>query len=480
MKKQSLFGRLRQTLGRDQTSLVCLAAAYFAMGKAGLAFGYLHPVVSVLFPPAGIALGAYLVLGYRVWPVILLASTLLYGSILGAVPAVIVLAVANTAEGLFAAYLMNRFAGGRHALQTPRHSLRFAGLTALTSVCCSSMVATLTLVLFGLAPLALSDTLWMIWSLGVFSGTLLTAPLILLFAQGRTESWKRAQMLEAATVLVCLVTVGLVVFCGIPIKLRGYPLELAGLVVLLWPAFRLGRRAASLGLIVLTALAIYGTLTGYGPFFSATPTASLALCVTYMSLMAVLIQSLAALAAEYAVAESQLRDMVVTDPMTGLPNYRRLVEVLTDEITRANRTDTTFAVVFCDMDGLKQINDELGHLIGSRAVCRFADTLKACVRDTDTAARYGGDEFVAVLPGSDEEGARRVIERMTNRLAEDKVKPELATSAGVAVYPRDGSTATTLLSAADRALYAVKAHKASVRRRGVVPIKEWTNVSSAR
>ena len=71
-----------------------------------------------------------------------------------------------------------------------------------------------------------------------------------------------------------------------------------------------------------------------------------------------------------------------------------------------------------------------------------------------------------------------MIERLTNRMAEDRVKPELATSAGVAVYPRDGSTATTLLSAADRALYAVKAHKASVRRRGVVPIKEWSTTAA--
>jgi diguanylate cyclase (GGDEF)-like protein len=198
--------------------------------------------------------------------------------------------------------------------------------------------------------------------------------------------------------------------------------------------------------------------------------------MSYMDLVAVLILALSALASEYADQESQLRDLVLTDPMTGLPNYRALVEKLTEEITRANRTDSMFAVVFCDMDGLKQINDELGHLIGSRAVCRFAETLRAAVRDTDTAARYGGDEFVAVLPGADEEGARRVIERMTTRLAEDRVKPELSTSAGVAVYPRDGSTATTLLSAADRALYAVKAHKASVRRRGVVPIKEWSGV----
>jgi diguanylate cyclase (GGDEF)-like protein len=411
-----------------------------------------------------------------VWPVVLLAATLLYASVLGAVPAVPLLAAGNTAEGLFAAYLMNRFAGGRHALQTPKHALRFAGLAALTSVCCSSMVGSLTLTLFGLAPAAGADMLWLTLSLGAFSGTVLTAPLVLLFAQGKTDRWRKTQLLEAAAVFVSVLCTGLIVFCGFPFQLRGYPLEMACFVVLLWPAFRLGRRAASLGLMVLTFIAMYGTLTNNGPFASAMPTISLMMVMSYMSLLAVLVLSLAALAAEYAVAESQLRDLVLTDPMTGLPNYRALVEKLGEEIARANQTDSTFAVVFCDMDGLKQINDELGHLIGSRAVCRFAETLRDSVRDSDTAARYGGDEFVAVLPGADEEGAKRVIDRLHSRLAEDRVKPELATSAGIAVYPRDGSTATTLLSAADRALYQVKAHKASFRRRGVVPIKEWTSV----
>src|SRR5262245_31227343 len=78
--KQSLLGRIKQTLGREQTSLVLLAITYVLTGRAGLAFGYLSPVSTVIFPPAGLALGAFLVLGYRVWPVILLASTLLYAS----------------------------------------------------------------------------------------------------------------------------------------------------------------------------------------------------------------------------------------------------------------------------------------------------------------------------------------------------------------------------------------------------------------
>ena len=170
--------------------------------------------------------------------------------------------------------------------------------------------------------------------------------------------------------------------------------------------------------------------------------------------------SLAALASDYAVAEAQLRELVVTDPLTGLPNYRRLLEVLQMEIARADRHSRQFAVVFFDMDGLKRINDELGHLIGSRAVCRFAETLRAACRETDTPARYGGDEFVAVLSDTDHDGANSSSKRTNERLQEDTDQPRLSVSAGIAVYPRDGGTPTTLLSAADRALYANKADKA--------------------
>ena len=82
------------------------------------------------------------------------------------------------------------------------------------------------------------------------------------------------------------------------------------------------------------------------------------------------------------------------------------------------------------MDGLKRINDELGHLIGSRAVCRFAETLRAACRTTDTAARYGGDEFVAVLSDTDLEGAKLVVRRVPERLDEDPDEPALSVSAG--------------------------------------------------
>ena len=187
-----------------------------------------------------------------------------------------------------------------------------------------------------------------------------------------------------------------------------------------------------------------------------------------MSATAVLSAALAALVSEYAVAEAQLRELAITDALTGLPNYRRLVDVLRAEIAKAEQTERQFALLFLDMDGLKVINDEYGHLAGSRAVCRVAEVIRRSVRSTDTPARFGGDEFVVILPDTKEAGARLVAQRLSERLAADGDKPSLSISTGIAVFPRDGGSPTALLTAADRALYESKAQKIAARQAPIV------------
>jgi two-component system cell cycle response regulator len=86
-------------------------------------------------------------------------------------------------------------------------------------------------------------------------------------------------------------------------------------------------------------------------------------------------------------------------------NYRRLLGTLDSEIKRYGRSGRSFAVLLIDLDGLKKINDAHGHVVGSRALCRLADTLRIHCREIDTAARYEGDEFVLVLPETEEEAA---------------------------------------------------------------------------
>jgi diguanylate cyclase (GGDEF)-like protein/PAS domain S-box-containing protein len=157
--------------------------------------------------------------------------------------------------------------------------------------------------------------------------------------------------------------------------------------------------------------------------------------------------------------EDQLRHLATRDALTGLANYRQLVDVLSTEIKRSRRTEREFALLFLDLDGLKQINDRYGHLVGSKALCRLADALCVCSRDIDTAARFGGDEFALVLPETGASAAKVVARRVCDSLANDVKEPRLSVSVGIAIYPQDGRTIEQLLRRADRALYKIKGAK---------------------
>lgn len=186
-----------------------------------------------------------------------------------------------------------------------------------------------------------------------------------------------------------------------------------------------------------------------GPFFLAelTKTASYAVMLTGALL-------------EQARLFDQVRSMAVSDPLTGLGNYRRLISVLEAELDRSRRTQRPFSVVLLDMDGLKAINDHYGHLTGSRALVRLGKLLRNHSRTIDTPARYGGDEFALVLPEAGPDVATRVLSRIRERLSGEQESPALSVSAGVAAFPEDGDTPEKLLGAADRALYRMK-HRGS-------------------
>jgi diguanylate cyclase (GGDEF)-like protein/PAS domain S-box-containing protein len=154
--------------------------------------------------------------------------------------------------------------------------------------------------------------------------------------------------------------------------------------------------------------------------------------------------------------EDQLRQRAASDGLTGLANYRELVEVLDGEITRSKRTGREFSLLFLDLDGLKQINDRYGHQAGSRALCRLANVLRLCCRSIDTAARYGGDEFALVLPETGAGAATLVAWRISDLFANDGEEPKLTVSIGVASYPTDAETIGPLLYVADKALYSMK------------------------
>jgi diguanylate cyclase (GGDEF)-like protein len=156
-------------------------------------------------------------------------------------------------------------------------------------------------------------------------------------------------------------------------------------------------------------------------------------------------------------SRQELERLSVTDPLTGLNNRRRMMEVLDNEVRRSRRLDHTFAVLMGDVDRFKQYNDDHGHPAGDEVLRHVARVMSEATRDVDFVARYGGEEFFVLLPELNADGAAEVAERIRERLAADPMLGEEVTvSFGVAEFPANGDTAETLISAADSVLYQAK------------------------
>lgn len=441
-----------------------LAVVYFVAAKLGLRLAFVNPSATPVWPPTGIALAAFLIVGARAWPAIFLGAFLANVTTAGSIATSIGIALGNTLEGWLGAALVGRFAAGRQAFSRPRNAFRFAVLAAAVSTVVSATFGVTSLALGGFAPWADFWHIWLTWWLGDGAGSLVVAPVVLLWAENWRIQWTRRQVAEAAALLACLLLVGLLVFGGpFPNASKNYPLEFLCIPVLLWAAFRFGARETATAILLLSVIAIRGTLRGFGPFARETQNESLLLLQAFIAVIAVTKLIVAAVVAERRRMEGHLRDLAVRDPLTGLANYRQLMVALESEIRRSQRTQRGFAVLLLDVDGLKRINDRHGHLVGSRALCRLAEVLHTSCRAVDTAARYGGDEFALVLPETDEAAAQQVALRVVERLAKDVEAPRIKASLGVATFPRDGATAEAILSGADRALYAMKTSGARAR-----------------
>src|SRR5262245_15018883 len=170
----------------------------------------------------------------------------------------------------------------------------------------------------------------------------------------------------------------------------------------------------------------------------------------------------AAAALDAALQLKRAEALSVTDDLTHLYNSRYLNQVLRRETKRASRSGRPLSLLFIDLDGFKGINDTHGHLFGSRALVEASELIRTSARETDVAARYGGDEFAVVLPDTGGEGAYAVGERIRERvaahrfLASDGLDVHLTASVGLATLPDVAASADELVAAADKAMYRVK------------------------
>ena len=555
-----------------------IVLVYFLLGKASLSLAFVHPSVTAVWLPSGTALAGFLLLGYRIWPGIFLGAFLVNLATAGTIATSIGIGVGNTFEGLIGAYLVNRFARGWQFADWRADTFRFVFLTGLVSTLVGATVGVTSLSLGGFANSPNLGSIWLTWWLGDGASNVIVAPLLILWSRGTRLHWGRVEIVEAAAMFTALAVVANAVFGGFfTIGNRNYPLEFLCIPLLIGAAIRFGRRGATLGIFILSAIAIRGTLEGYGPFAIGPQDESVLLLDVFLGVLAVMGLGLAVTTREqnltaekfrqvvelapnaivavekkgkivlvnkqaekifgyqrqeligqsievlvperfrgghpghrsafsatpearpmgagrdlYAVrkdgtefpveiglnpvetgqgvlilseivditerkrAEAEIRRLASSDPLTGLANNRRLLEAFRLEAERSGRTGRSFSLLVLDVDGLKKINDTYGHVVGSRALCRMAVVIRQQCRLNDIPARFGGDEFVVILPETEIDGARNLALRSAKQLACDPEQPSMSFSFGVASYPHDGLTFDELLAAADRLLYEGK------------------------
>jgi diguanylate cyclase (GGDEF)-like protein len=180
------------------------------------------------------------------------------------------------------------------------------------------------------------------------------------------------------------------------------------------------------------------------------------------------VSTLATFAAQAAIALDNVRlheeaqRLSLTDPLTGLFNYRYLRESLRRELERAARFGRDLAIVALDLDHFKDVNDTYGHAVGDIVLTEVARRIRAVTREVDVAFRRGGEEFVILLPETDAAGGGALARRLAAEVRQSPVFTRdhaisVTVSIGVAVFPEHGANGSAVLEAADRALYAAKA-----------------------
>ena len=285
-----------------------LTVVYFIAGKFGLLLASLHASASPVWPAAGIALATLLVLGYRAWPAIFVGAFLVNVTTAGNVATSLAIASGNTLEAVCGAWLVNRFAGGTTVFDRPQGVVKFA-LAAVVSTVIGPAFGVTSLAFGGFADWANFGAIWLTWWLGDTTGDLLIAPLIILWSTPPKRRWNRKEVVEVGILLLLLFVLSEAVFCGwLTISARNYPIAFISLPIVIWTAFRFTQRETATGIFILSAIAIWGTMHGFGPFAGETENQSLLALQSWTAVLAITAMALSAGMAERERAAEALRE----------------------------------------------------------------------------------------------------------------------------------------------------------------------------
>jgi two-component sensor histidine kinase len=337
-------GDLRRPL-EYVVELTGITIIYVGLAKLSLALASIHPSATPIWPPTGYALGAVLLLGYRVSPAIFLGALVANVTTAGSISTALAIAAGNTLESLIGAYFINRWSDGRSTFDTPAGVSRFALICLIPSTMTSATLGVGSLSLGGYADWSEFRSIWTTWWMGDVAGALVITPAIVLW--GTTPARiERRELMQSCLLYAATIAVGLVAFSPL---LEQSPtrnsLAFLAILPLIWAALRRNQRDTATTALLLSCFAVWGTMSNAGPFVSSSLNESFLLLLTFM--ISVSVPSLA-LSADVAVRRRHEEhvNFVMRELSHRSKNLLFIVQSMANQVARQTDNFDDFYVGF--------------------------------------------------------------------------------------------------------------------------------------
>ena len=323
-----------------------IAVVYVALAKFSLALASVNPSASPIWPPTGFALATMLLLGYRIWPAILVAAFIVNATTAGSLYTSLAIATGNTLECVIGAYLINRWSDGLGTFDTPAGVGRFAALCFLPSTAISATLGVVSLSLAGYADWANFAPIWLTWWMGNVAAALLITPVIVLWAKSPARSLKGRTLARSGAAFGTAAVIGLIAFSPLSRHIANSSLlAFFSIVPVMWTALCHGQRDTATTSLILVCFAVWGAMSYSGPFARDNLNDSFLMLLAFM--ISISVPSLA-LSADVAMHERHQRhiETVMLELSHRSKNLLAVVQSIARQVARRTKNFEDFDAAF--------------------------------------------------------------------------------------------------------------------------------------
>lgn len=444
-----------------------IALLYFATAKIGQAFSIPPGNITPVWLPSGIMLALVLIRGYRIWPGIFLGAFMGNASayidpasmatLLKSITAATANGVGDVLATIGAVYVLRKIKVTGDIFESFSSLLPFLLIGAFLGPLLSAIFGITSLALVGILPWDSYVSGLITWWVGDGVGVLLFTPLILFFHRTHDESYLADRLLELS-----IYSIMLSLICSFMWFHRAWPEPLPNPIfftvpLLLWGILRLGFRVTFLSILAIVIIAIVITSKQMGPFIHATPLLSIIELQLYLSIVITSVLVVGIISAQRNMLFEELQLKLNYDLLTGAWTRLCFMRSFDSEAQRYFRYGSPFCLIMFDIDFFKKVNDAFGHEVGDEVLISVCKVINGELRDIDSLTRWGGEEFLILLPNTTLDGGYQIAERCRTKIAgyDFQIRQQLTVSLGL-TQTSTNITMKDMLKKVDDAMYTSK------------------------